>query len=191
MTAMVLLFTSAAVFSDLRTRRIPNWLTVPSLALALVVHGCHGLIVPGCYGLVVHGFHGRLDGLVFSLLGFAAGFGVLFFLWLTGGGGGGDVKMMAALGAWLGWKLTLAVFLVSAVVTVILATVRMAYRVIARTTPDSRDTQPSGRRSAGQDATALGGEGRGRRGFPVPYAVPVALSTWVVLALAWKLGALP
>ncbi len=178
MTAMVLLFTSAAVFNDLRTRRIPNWLTVPSLVLALVVHGCHGL--------VVHGGHGLLDELVFSLLGFAAGFGVLFLLWLIGGGGAGDVKMMAALGAWLGWKWTLAVFLVSAVVTLVLATVRMACRVIARATADSSEVQPSGRRSGGRAAPAShGGKGEGAQRFPVPYAVPVALSTWIVLALAW------
>ncbi len=173
MIAMVLLFTSAAVFSDLRTRQIPNWLTVPSLVLALTVHS----------------FHGRLDGLVFSLLGFAAGFGVLFLLWLIGGGGGGDVKMMAALGAWLGWQWTLAVFLGSAVVTLVVATVRMAYRLIAASTAGSGDSQPSGRGSSGQAATASrGGEGEGARRFPIPYAVPVALSTWVVLALAWNLA---
>jgi prepilin peptidase CpaA len=180
MTAMVLLFTSAAVFNDLRTRRIPNWLTVPSLALALVVHGCHD----------------RLRGLEFSLLGFAAGFGVLFFLWLIGGGGGGDVKMMAALGAWLGWKWTLAVFLGSAVVTLVLATVRMAYRLIARATAGSREVERTGKSLGGRTAPApSGGEGEEAWRFPVPYAVPVALSTWVVLALAWasawKWGTIP
>jgi prepilin peptidase CpaA len=175
MTAMVLLFTSAAVVSDLRTRRIPNWLTVSNLVLALVVHGCHG----------------RLGGLIFSLEGFAAGFGVLFLLWLIGGGGGGDVKMMAALGAWLGWKLTLAVFLGSAVVTLVLATVRLAYRLIARATAGRGDIQPTGRDRRGQATPASGGDrGEKAQRFPVPYAVPVALSTWFVLAWAWKFGTL-
>ena len=178
MTAMVLLFTSAAVFNDLRTRRIPNWLTVPSLVLALIVHGCHGL--------VVHGYRGLMDELLFSLLGFAAGFGVLFFLWLIGGGGAGDVKMMAALGAWLGWKWTLVVFLGSAVVTLLLSTVRMACRLIARVTAGSGDVPPSGKRSGGHaDPVRSGGKGERAQRFPVPYAVPVAVSTWVVLALAW------
>ena len=176
MTAMVLLFTAAAVFSDLRTRRIPNWLTVPSLVLALVVHGCHG----------------RLDGLVFSLLGFAAGFGVLFLLWLMGGGGGGDVKMMAALGAWLGWKMTLAVFVGSALVTLILSTLRLAYRLFVWSIARNRAGQPSGEGSGGQAApTSNGGAGEGAQRFAVPYAVPVALSTWIILALAWKWGTLP
>ena len=30
------------------------------------------------------------------------GFGLLFVPWLLGGGGMGDVKLLAALGAWLG-----------------------------------------------------------------------------------------
>ena len=187
MIAIVLLFTSAAVFNDLRTRRIPNWLTVPTLVLALVVHGGHGLVVNGAGGL--------LDELVFSLLGFALGFGVLFLLLLIGGGGGGDVKMMAALGAWLGWKLTVAVFLGSAVVTVALATVRMACRLIARANAGSGDVPPSGKRSSGPAVSVWGGKSEGAQRFPVPYAVPVALSTWVVLAWAWvsawKWGTLP
>lgn len=180
MTAMVLLFTSAAVLSDLRTRRIPNWLTVSSLALALVTHSVHG----------------RLDGLVFSLLGFAAGFGVLFLLWLVGGGGGGDVKMMAALGAWLGWKLTLAVFLGSAVVTLVLSAARIVYLLIARIAAGSADGPATGERTSRRVAReSLKWWSEGKRRFPVPYAVPVAVSTWVVLALVltglWKWGTLP
>jgi prepilin peptidase CpaA len=176
MTAMVLLFTSAAVVSDLRTRRIPNWLTVSSLVLALIAHGCHK----------------GLGGLADSLLGFAAGFAVLFLLWLIGGGGGGDVKMMAALGAWLGWKLTLAVFLGSALMTLVLATVRMAYRLIARVIASSGDVQPSGKPLRGEIALASGGgEGERAQRFPVPYAVPLAVSTWAVLAWAWTCGTLP
>lgn len=196
MTAMVVLFTSAAVLSDLRTRRIPNWLTVPSLALALVAHGVHGLMAPGCYGLLVHGGFARLDGLVFSLLGFAAGFGVLFLLLLVGGGGGGDVKMMAALGAWLGWELTLAVFLGSAVVTVVLSAGRIVYLLMARIAAGSADASATGERTSRRVAReSLKWWSERKRRFPIPYAVPVAVSTWVILALVltglWKWGTLP
>jgi len=76
-------FTAVAAVSDLRTRRLPNWLTVPAFAAGLLAH------------TVVNGF----AGLGFALLGFATGFGLLLVLWLIGGGGGGDVKLMGALGA--------------------------------------------------------------------------------------------
>jgi prepilin peptidase CpaA len=109
----------------------------------------------------------------------------LFFLWLVGGGGAGDVKMMAALGAWLGWKLTVAVFLGSAVVTVVLSTARMAYRLVGRVVSISGESRASGSGSGGKAFSFLGTEGQGKQRFPVPYAVPVALSTWVVLALIW------
>jgi prepilin peptidase CpaA len=74
---------------DLKTRRIPNYLT---LSGALGGLG---------FQLGYHGLPGLLDGL--------AGLGVGFFLllgpYLMGGMGGGDVKASAALGAWLGlWR---------------------------------------------------------------------------------------
>lgn len=71
---------------DLRTRRVPNTLTVATAAVGLLYH------------LVVGGGHGVLLGLGGLLVGFA-----LFFpLFALGGLGAGDVKLVAALGAWLG-----------------------------------------------------------------------------------------
>src|SRR5204862_7765310 len=89
--------TLTAAVTDLRTRRLPNWLTVSALAA----------------GLFFHAFLGQ--GIAFSLLGFATGFGILLILWLTGGGGAGDVKLMGAIGAWFGWKWTLYLFVISTV----------------------------------------------------------------------------
>jgi prepilin peptidase CpaA len=61
-------------------------------------------------GLVYQGTRGNLaDGLLGSLLGFA----VLLPFYVVGGMGGGDVKLMAAFGAWLGLPLTFVVFLAS------------------------------------------------------------------------------
>lgn len=77
---------AVATITDLRSRRIPNWLVLPFLAAGPVVaawlHGWQGL--------------GR------SFEGFALGaliFGVLFAM---GGMGMGDVKLFAAIGAWVG-----------------------------------------------------------------------------------------
>ena len=78
-------------WGDLKTHRIPNYLTFTA-ALA-------GLI----YGLIFHGWIGLGEG----LLGMFLGFGLLLAPYLMGGMGAGDVKALAALGAWLGPKATL------------------------------------------------------------------------------------
>jgi prepilin peptidase CpaA len=75
-----------ATFTDLRSCRIPNWLVLPFLAAGIGVSGW------------TRGWH----GLEQSLLGICLGsliFG--FFCWL-GGMGMGDVKLCAAIGAWIG-----------------------------------------------------------------------------------------
>ena len=61
-------------------------------------------------GLIYHGLRGDLGG---SLLGILFGFAALIVLYIIGGMGAGDVKLMAAVGAWLGMPLTYYVFLAS------------------------------------------------------------------------------
>jgi prepilin peptidase CpaA len=156
----VLAFVSAAVVTDLKWLRIPNWLTVPAFLIAIVFYG------------LTDGW----SGLFFSFGGFATGFGILFLLWVIGGGGGGDVKLMGAVGAWVGALPVLAIFIGSAIFAVMCTIVMMAtnrvngQRVL--------QTQPSNAEAAPTHA----------RNNPlkqhVPYAVPVAMATaCVVLAL--------
>lgn len=84
-----------ATFTDLRSRRIPNWLVLPFLIAGLVVSGW-------LYGW---------SGLGHSAGGMALG-GLLFgILALMGGMGMGDVKLCAAIGAWL-WPQQLILALV-------------------------------------------------------------------------------
>jgi prepilin peptidase CpaA len=78
----------AACVSDVSTSRIPNALTFAAAALALVFHAA----APAGLG-VTH-----------TALGLIVGLAVFFPLFALGAMGAGDVKLMAALGAWLGWK---------------------------------------------------------------------------------------
>jgi prepilin peptidase CpaA len=75
-----------ACVSDLRTRRVPNVLTFPAVLAALVFH------------LFVHG----LPGLGWSAAGAFLGLLVFLPIFALGGLGAGDVKLAAALGAWVG-----------------------------------------------------------------------------------------
>ena len=70
---------------DLRTRRIPNWLTVSGFAMALAFR-------------LPQGGGAFFDGLAAGLIAFAIS--LPFFA--LGGLGGGDVKLLAAVGAFLG-----------------------------------------------------------------------------------------
>src|SRR5215510_10836941 len=84
--ALVAIFMALCALIDYRTKRIPNWLTMPAAILGLVYSG----LAPGGMGIL------------WSLAGLAVGLSLLLLPWLLGGGGMGDVKMLAALGAWLG-----------------------------------------------------------------------------------------
>jgi prepilin peptidase CpaA len=98
-----LLVLAVAMYTDLRYRRIPNWLVLPFLLAGIVVSPWRtdwGVISDG---FSWHGLgHFRWHGLGQSLTGMGLGlliYGILFWM---GGMGGGDVKLCAALGAWLG-----------------------------------------------------------------------------------------
>ena len=75
-----------ATISDIRSRRIPNWLVLPFSLAGLAVSA------------IVYGWHGLEQSLLGILLG-AFLMGILYWL---GGMGMGDVKLCAAIGAWIG-----------------------------------------------------------------------------------------
>ena len=87
-----------ASWIDYAERRVPNWLnaTIALLGLALQF---------GYFGW---------NGVGIGLLGLLVGFGLLIVPWMMHGMGAGDVKLMAAIGCWLGPWLTLLSFMVGA-----------------------------------------------------------------------------
>jgi prepilin peptidase CpaA len=100
MIPLLLGFAAACAVTDLRSRRIPNWLTVAG-ALS---------------GFGFHAWRAGVDGLTFAAAGFGAAFGLYAVLFLLRGMGAGDLKMMAALGAIVGWNNWLLLFVLSAVI---------------------------------------------------------------------------
>ena len=90
---------AVAVVTDIRGQKIPNLLTFPAMLLAFSYHA------------MTRG----PDGILFSLAGFALGLGVMFVPYLAGVMGAGDVKLMAAVGAFLGVSGTLNAFLLTSI----------------------------------------------------------------------------
>jgi prepilin peptidase CpaA len=81
-----LIIASLACVTDLRTRRIPNVLTFGA-ALA---------------GFLYQFVSGGIDALCHAALGWLVGALIFILPFALRGLGGGDVKLLAALGAWLG-----------------------------------------------------------------------------------------
>jgi prepilin peptidase CpaA len=106
-----------ACATDLRSARIPNVLTFSAIAAALVFHAA----APAGLGLQAAGL-----GLVVGLL-------VFFPFFALGAMGAGDVKLMAALGTWLGWYAAINVALFGALAGGVLAIVVALWHGYLRT----------------------------------------------------------
>lgn len=152
-------FTLPAAIWDVRTNRLPNWMTVPAAGLGFVFH----VVAGAMQGPTV--MEGSWNGFVTALLGFAAGFFPLLLVWIVGAAGAGDVKLLGAVGAWLGPRLTLYTYVLSMVVALLASVAVLLIRIWRSRETHSTDGKSDWRR--------------------VPYGVPVALATWLVLL--WNL----
>lgn len=164
----VLLLTGISAYTDTRSRRIPNWLTLSAFALGLVYQGV---------------FH-QGPGLVDAGWAFVVGFGTFFVLWIIGGGGGGDVKLMGALSVWLGFQLTLYAMVLSMVFVILGTGAILAWTVLRHGVKRlKKQYLATGRTNAqGRPVTVETVQQRQDRRV-MAFAVPVALATWVVMLL--------
>jgi prepilin peptidase CpaA len=101
-----------AAITDIWKFRVYNALTIP---LALT-------------GLIYHCIIGGLGGLADSALGLMFGLGILLLPYLLGLMGAGDAKLMAGVGAWLGFPATAIVFAASVLVAGVYASMLIIYR---------------------------------------------------------------
>ncbi|HYT67376.1 MAG TPA: A24 family peptidase [Vicinamibacterales bacterium] len=125
---------AAAVVLDVRTRRIPNWLTGGIAAAGFGMAFGGGSVTPGQ-----------------AALGLLAGLFLMMPAHVMGAMGAGDVKLMGAVGAVVGPDLALRAFLYSAVTGGVFALVVALKRgVLASTLQDASRlvTSPAGARAA-------------------------------------------
>ena len=160
------LLCGAAAWCDLRFRRIPNALTLPTLAIALCLHG------------VTHG----LPGLLSSLLGMLVAAAVVLPGYAFGFTGAGDVKLLAAVGALLGFPGALFAALLSLVLGGVLSVVLSLLR--RNLSSLLKNTWGLGRwlvvRSTGAPVQAPVPSGKG-----VPLGVAIAVATLLVVFGPW------
>jgi prepilin peptidase CpaA len=119
-----------AGWTDFRTEKIYNWLTYPAILIGLIGHGIVGGS-PWSTGLTAHS--GVMD-LTDSLAGLAVGFLPMFLAWQAGGIGGGDAKVMAAVGALAGWRFALTAMFYGLGVSVVYALLVLLRRKMVRDT---------------------------------------------------------
>ncbi|MGA8187523.1 MAG: prepilin peptidase [Candidatus Sulfotelmatobacter sp.] len=110
--ALAVVFAVAAGFTDWRSRRIPNWLTVP------------GLLV----GIAVNAATSGVGGLKTSLLGAGLGLLVLLPFVIVRSLGAGDWKLAGALGAFVGPGVLVNLLMVSVFVAGIMALGLVIYK---------------------------------------------------------------
>jgi len=155
-----------ACVPDVRTRRIPNALTLGAALAAVLFH------------LATAGWTGLLSSMTGWLLG-----AVIFFpIFALRGMGAGDVKLLASVGAWLGPANIISVALITSIAGGLLGLgVALAHGYVA---------------TAFRNVVALVGYWRlagprplpevtleGTRGPRLAYAVPIAIGTLVTLWL--------
>jgi Flp pilus assembly protein protease CpaA len=163
---------SIAAYTDWRRMVVPKSLTLPALALGVVANLVRGALLghkelPG-WALSPDGaWLGAVDGLLFSLAGFGLAFVLFLVLWLLGTCGGGDVKLMAAVGAWIGPSLVVIVTAVTLVLVFVMVMVTFSGRLLSGRLPDLK-RKP------------------GSKSRLTSYAATVAVSAAVVLLFSFR-----
>lgn len=172
--AVLLAVVLGAAVYDVRYRRIPNWLTVGGVLIGLALNA-----------FLYQGWPGQRH----SLLGLAVGFGVYFLLYALRAMGAGDVKLMAAVGATVGWQDWFGIFLITAIIGGAMALMLVAARGRVKKTlwnvgfiiSEMRSGRPAYMRKEELDV-------RSPKALGLPHGAVIAVGTLFFLALAAHFG---
>jgi prepilin peptidase CpaA len=159
-TAFILAFSLTAAAGDLVSRKIPLLLTTAGLGIGLGYH-------------LVHGGFGA------ALLAAGLGFAVGLPLFALGAIGGGDVKLIAALGALLGfqrWLLAMEVAIFAAGLLALLIVIR--HRRLTATLKNMKEIA-LWLASAGKHPQPVREDKS--QAWGAPFGVAAALATWIVV----------
>jgi prepilin peptidase CpaA len=163
--AVVLLAAALGAGWDWRTGRIPNWLTGP-------------LLLSGLLWAFIVGGAGALGWSVWGMLLLAAPFVLLF---VYAGGGAGDAKMMAAMGAWTGLApgaaILLSVVLWGMVLAVVLTFIRGEQRAVTANLTQTVNAAMLFIYSRGRAGDVKETAVQSRGTSPLPYGVAIFLGT--------------
>jgi prepilin peptidase CpaA len=169
--ASLLVFLGLSVIFDLRARRIPNLVSGPAIVV----------------GLVLNAAYSGASGLLASLAGAGLVIGILMWPFAAGGIGGGDVKMMGAVGAFVGPGLAVMGLVIGMILGGIIMSAHLVRlgrlreklaslgRMVA-VALGTRSVQPLMIRS--DDETAI----------TLPYSVPLAIGTLIALGFVRGIG---
>jgi Flp pilus assembly protein protease CpaA len=182
-----------AAYTDLRRMIIPKQLTLGALALGLVFNIVRGAWLGangeenGVWLLGANGaFVGALDGLLYAVAGFAVGFGLFLLMWLLNTCGGGDVKLFAALGAWIGPVLSVPVLAGTIILVVVFSVARLAWGAFTR--GFGRTAHVYSAREAARTRKQLGKDQAAavRKPRLMTYSLPAAVSVAVILLWVFR-----
>jgi len=168
--APLLALLAVAAVIDLRQRRIPNWLSF-------------GLMAAGLAKAI---WLGGLAGAGHAALGLLAGGGLAMVLFAVSALGGGDVKLLAGIGTWLGPGPVFWVFIVEAIVGMVIVVVQAAAQGRMRTLLRNSTIIVANFACAsevGLDHAIESGKACRSVARPLPYAVPILIATLIVLSV--------
>ena len=184
---VVAAYTLTAACTDAWGHRIPNWLTFPVAAAGILFHTvlffwnwAAPFALPSD-PVMAELAVAILDVGLWTFAGFFFGFALLFAPAFFGGGGMGDVKLLAALGAWLGvwwvWWVFVASILIAAFGTIVILAAQGPLAAMRRTRKimqESKDAS-SGKKNRGKAPV--------KRTRMMAFGIPVAVGTWGFLFL--------